>query len=104
MAEEITKLWEYLPFPHEYNKLRIDTKELNFFRVKDRWLNQRFKGLKSEIDRILTINKTYDPEIKKVKCSRYVPSLAKIPIENRRPLNEWLFQYRSLLHESQPVI
>ena len=101
MSEQISKLWEYLPFPQEYMRLKINFKELNFFKVGNRWLNQRIKGLESEIERILAIKETFDPEIKKIKCSRYVPSLAKIPIEDRRSLNEWLLQYRDLLSKSK---
>lgn len=97
MPEEISTIWEHLPFPKEYNKLEINLKELNFFKVGDRWLDQRIKGLESEIDRILAIKETFDPEIKKIKCSRYVPSLTKILIENRRSLNEWLLQYKDIL-------
>ena len=97
MPETVLKLWEYLPFPQEYNELDIQLKDLNFFQVEDRWLNQRIKGLKSEIERILSIEETYDPKIKKIKCGRYVPSLVKIPKENRKPMYEWLSYYNELI-------
>ena len=99
MPERIAKIWEHLPFPTEYSKLEIDLKKLNFFQVGDRWINQRIKGLKSEIDRILAIKEIYDPKIKKIKCSRYIPSLVNVPIENRGQMNEWLLYYRDLLLE-----
>jgi len=101
MPETVMKLWEFLPFPEEYTKLDVQSKDLNFFQVEDRWLNQRIKGLRSEIERILSIEETYDPKIKKVKCSRYIPSLSKIPIEDRQVLNEWLLQYRDILRTAR---
>lgn len=100
MPEEISKIWEYLPFPQEHNKLEIDITELNFFKVGNQWLNQRIKGLKSEIERILAIGETHDLKIKKIKGSMYIPSLVKIPIENRQSMNEWLLYYKEFLQNS----
>jgi len=97
MPKTVMKLWEYLPFPKEYNKLDVQPKDLNFFQVEDRWLNQRIKGLKSEIERILSIEETDDPKIKKIKCSRYIPSLVKIAKQNRKTMYEWLSEYNELI-------
>jgi hypothetical protein len=99
MPETLLKLWEYLP-PPEYSELDIRLNDLNFFQVEDRWLNQRVNGLISEIERIVSIEETYDPKIKKIKCSRYIPSLAKIPRENRKPMIEWLSCYNEFLQKS----
>ncbi len=101
MPQTVLKLWEHLPFPQEYNELDIHLIDLNFFQVEDRWLNQRIRGLKSEIERILSIEETFNPKIKKIKCSRYVPSLTKIPKENRKPMYEWLSHYREFLQISK---
>jgi len=90
-----------VPYPKEYGNLEINLQQLNYFKVEDRWLNRRIKGLDSEIDRILAINEDYDPKIKKIKCSRYVPSLSKIPIKNRKELNELLLQYRDFLRKAR---
>jgi hypothetical protein len=99
MPETILKLWEYLPPPKEYSKFDIHLNELNFFMVEDRWLNQRIKGLKSEIDRILSIEETCDPKIKKIKSSRYAPSLVLIPKEKRKSMYEWLSYYKDFLQK-----
>ena len=97
MPEEILNLWNYLPSPEEYKGLEISIDELNFFAVKETWLNRRIKGLISEMDKIISIEETYDPNMKKIKCSRYCPSLASIPMNRRRLLNEWLIRYKEIL-------
>ena len=97
MPEEILNLWNYLPYPEEHKSLEINIDELNFFVVKERWLKRRINGLMSEMDRIISLEETYDPKMKKIKCSRYCPSLVKIPINKRRLLNEWLIKYKEIL-------
>ena len=97
ISEEILNLWNYLPYPEEHKSLEINLDELNFFVVKERWLKRRINGLISEMDRIISLEETYDPKMKKIKCSRYCPSLVKIPINKRRLLNEWLIKYKEIL-------
>lgn len=97
MPKEILNLWSYLPQPKEYRSLEINLEELNFFEVKEKWLNRRIKGLMSEMDRIISLEETYAPKMKKIKCSRYCPSLVKIPMNKRRLLNEWLVKYKEIL-------
>jgi len=97
MPKEILNLWNYLPQPKEYRSLEINLEELNFFEVKEKWLNRRIKGLMSEMDRIISLEETYAPKMKKIKCSRYCPSLVKIPMNKRRLLNEWLVKYKEIL-------
>ena len=97
MPEEILNLWNYLPYPEKYKSLEINIDEINFFVVKESWLKRRIKGLISEMDRIISLEETYDPKTKKIKCSRYGPSLVKISINKRRFLNEWLIKYKEIL-------
>lgn len=97
MPDEISDLWNYLPYSSEYDNLKIEVNELNFFVVGEQWLSRRIKGLISEMDRIVSINEKYDQKMKKIKCSRYGPSLVEIPINERRLLNDWLIRYRRIL-------
>ncbi|NIO19884.1 MAG: hypothetical protein GTN76_03880 [Candidatus Aenigmarchaeota archaeon] len=97
MPEEISGLWNYLTFPEEYKTPEINTDDLSFFVVDEKWLNRRIKGLISEMDRIISIKETYDPKMKRIKCSRYCPSLAKIPLNKRQLLTEWLIRYKRIL-------
>jgi len=97
MPEEILNLWNYLHYPEEQKSLEINIQELNFFVVKERWLKRRINGLISEMNKIISLKETYDPNMKKIKCSRYCPSLVKIPINKRRLLNEWLIKYKEIL-------
>lgn len=99
VPEEILNLWDYLPCPEEWKGLEIDIDYLNFFVVKESWLNRRINGLMSEMDRIISLGETYDPKMKKIKCSRYCPSLAKIPMNRRRILHDWLTKYKEILTE-----
>jgi len=97
MPREISDLWNYLPYPMEYESLETDVSELSFFTVKVKWIERRTKTLISEIDRITSLAEDHDPETKKVKCSRYLPSLAKIPKTERQGLERWLTKYRDIL-------
>lgn len=97
MPNEIMKLWDYLPYPEDHRDRNIDVDKLNFFVVPESWLNHRVKGLMSEMDRIVSLKDRYDSEMKKVKCSRYCPSLGRVPKVNRRLLDEWLVRYKGIL-------
>ena len=55
VPSEISDLRNYLRFPEEYQDFKIDISRLSFFKVGDRWLNRRVKGLLSEIDGILSL-------------------------------------------------
>lgn len=99
MPQEINRLWASLPMPVEYEEMEIDVKRLTFFKYTDSWMKKRKNKLKKEIDSILSYGESYDPSIRKVKCSRYLPTLARVPIENRSELIEYLIRYRELFLE-----
>ena len=58
LPEELRCVWETLAPPEDRTKVKIDSKQLNFFSVSDNWLTKRIDSLISEIDIILSVSKT----------------------------------------------
>ena len=56
-------------------------------------------GSLQRFDRIVSMDVTYDPEMREIKCSRYYPNLAKLSLDRRRILNEWLIKYEEILFQ-----
>lgn len=96
MPETISKIWENLEFPKEFNGLEIDLSKISFFKVSDGWLDQRIKNLIHEIDVIIAATERNSKNAK-VKCHRYLPSLVKLSKSQRKAINEWLVEYRSFI-------
>ena len=89
--------WENLPQPEEFRDMEIDLKRISYFKVTDKWINKRIFGLKKEIETIISIDENKKNQLKKVKCSRYLPRLKQISKEKRQPLNDWLTKYDQIL-------
>jgi len=96
MPDDISLLWENLPYPEELQSLSVDLKRINYFVVPNKWLTKRIKGIVSEIDVILSVDKIGDVKSNKIKSRRYLPTLKQIPIEQRKELNDWLVRYKTL--------
>jgi hypothetical protein len=70
---------------------------MNYFVVPGEWVEKRVKGLLSEIDGILSTEEVGKNKLRKIKSSRFLPTLKQIPIEKRLELNAWLTEYKTLL-------
>ena len=75
-------------------KININLEKMNYFDVSEDWLTKRIKGLISEIDTIISIDKNDNSEKEKIKSSRYLPTLKHIPLQERREIIEWLSNYK----------
>jgi hypothetical protein len=98
LPKELQCIWEVLVYPKQFPKINVDLKYINYFDVSDDWLIKRSNSLISEIDTIISIDKTDYAKKEKVKSSRYLPTLRQIPPEQRQEMNEWLSKYRTWLH------
>ncbi len=92
--KEIDEIWNSLPNPGI--SVEITPKDLNYFNVADEWINRRKKMLLREINTIEMKIKASGNKLKKVKCSRYLPSLDKISKEDGEALLTWLIAYKEL--------
>lgn len=92
---EIKHLWKALPQSQETDA-QIDVAKINFFEVSEEWLTRRIKNLSLEIEQILLVDKNANYG-EKIKSSRYLPTLNKLPFEQRNELNQWLNKYRNCL-------
>jgi hypothetical protein len=100
LPKELQIIWDVLPDPQEASKISINLEEINFFDVSNEWLTHRITGLITEIDTIISIDSKSDcTRQRKVKSSRYLPTLKRIPSEQRKELNEWLSGYRNWLSQ-----
>lgn len=97
MPHDISILWNDLPYPEELRDLGVDLTRMSYFVVPDEWLKRRIRGLVSEIDIILSLDRMADSKSHKIKSRRYLPTLEQIHPEHRRTLNEWLAKYKTLL-------
>jgi hypothetical protein len=97
LPQNILDFWNALPRPKDLPNINVDLKHVNFFAVPDEWLTKRIEGLISEIDAILQIDLLGPDSTCKVKSRRYLPTLRKIPLEQRLELNKWLSRYKSWL-------
>jgi hypothetical protein len=97
MPSDISLLWKSLPYPDELQDLAVDPAPMNYFVVPDEWLEKRVKGLVSEMDTILSTEEVGKNKSRKIKSSRFLPTLKLVPIEKRRELNAWLTEYKTLL-------
>ncbi|MDT8781111.1 MAG: hypothetical protein IAX22_00495 [Candidatus Bathyarchaeota archaeon] len=95
LPEDLRDIWRILEKNRKILNLRVQIEKLNYFEVTDKWLNKRLNGLVYEIDEIKSLRMNYDG--RKVKTSRYLSSLQRIPIEERKELYEWLSKYRIIL-------
>lgn len=97
LPKELSCIWEALARPKDPLGIRIDLRQINYFDVPDEWLAKRIGGLISEIDDIISIDTIEVGKNRKVKSSRYLPTLKQIPLERRQGLNEWLSMYKTWL-------
>ena len=100
LPEELRCVWETLAPPEDRTKVKIDSKQLNFFSVSDNWLTKRIDSLISEIDIILSVSKTDYIKTGKVKSHRYLPTLKQIPSEQTQDMNDWLSKYKIWLSQA----
>ena len=97
MPKIIEDKWENLPQPEEFRDMEIDLKRISYFKVTDKWIHKRISGLKKEIETIISIDENKKNQLKKVKCSRYLPQLKQISKAKRQPLDDWLTKYDQIL-------
>jgi hypothetical protein len=90
-------LWKYLPCPEKFVDFKIQIEDVNFFLVKDNWLKRRRQNLIREIKTITSLESEYNSSLKKVKSSRYIPSLYNIPVEKRKELSDYLNGYLKVI-------
>jgi hypothetical protein len=94
LPKDLSRIWEAIPYPEDFEGFDIDLAEINFFDAPDSWLRKRISGLIAEIDYIVSIDKLDNERRLKVKSKRYLPTLKKIPVERRREMNGWLSKYQ----------
>ena len=97
MPEEISGLWKHLPFPEEFEDLKINVLKANYFVTPDKWLEKRVTSLISEIDHILSVDTIENGKSRKIKSRRYLQTLIQIPRRRRAILNSWLSKYKELM-------
>jgi len=98
LPKELSSIWDALAKPEDPPNINVDLRQVNYFDVPNEWLTKRISGLLSEIDVILSIDGTDIDKKAKVKSSRYLPSLERIPPRQRRELNQWLSMYKTWIH------
>lgn len=100
LPEELMKIWEYLPCP-QMDSVSLDTDSVNYFGVSNEWVSKRVNGLVQEIDTITSLNESdYNENMKKIKSSRYLPTLRNIPAEQKLEICKWLSIYKRILTET----
>ncbi len=73
--------------------------KIHYFDVSDDWLTKSVNSLVLEIDTVLSVNsKNENLKVKKIKSSRYLPTLRQIPLQQREEMYEWVSKYRSFLN------
>ena len=97
IPHDISLLWDDLPYPEELQNLSVDMTRINYFVAPDDWLKKRIKGLVSEIEILLSVDRIAGGRSHKIKSRRYLPTLMQIPTEQRKTFNEWLARYKMLL-------
>ncbi len=97
LSIELQKIWDLLPSPKGLPEIDIEGR-INYFDPSDEWLMGRIKGLISEIDAILSLDDKISCSQRKIKSSRYLPSLQQISRKERQEMNEWLSSYRFWLN------
>jgi hypothetical protein len=97
MPDYISLLWKALSHPEEPQNLNVDLAKINYFVVPNAWLKRRVNDLVSELNVILSIDKSSNRKLRKIKSSRYLPTLRQATIEQRLTLNRWLCKYKTLL-------
>ena len=93
-ASEISELWKSLPKPPV--KLEVDVSQLNYFQPTDAWVASRKRAMGREIAAILAVLRGGRPELQKVKCSRYLPSLRRARRARSSDLGPWLHAYSNV--------
>ena len=93
-STEILSLWDSLPKPD----LQVGTgvEDLNYFQVTDKWLVRRKRTLSTEIADILSTIGGDDDGVKKIKASRYLPSLRASVASGTVTIGEWLRRYSAI--------
>jgi hypothetical protein len=94
LPKKLQNIWDVLLYPQQVPKINISLEKMNYFDVPENWLTKRIKGLISEIDTIISIDKNDFSEKGKIKSSRYLPTLKHIPLQERREIIEWLSNYK----------
>jgi hypothetical protein len=97
LPSELQRVWEALVAPEGTTNINIDLERVNFFDVSDDWLTKRINCLLSEIDTILSVDKTGCLDEGKVKSSRYLPTLKPLYSIQKQEMNEWLSKYKNWL-------
>ncbi len=81
LPKELNKTWDALSYPQQMPIIKIDLDKMNYFEVSADWLTKRVNSLVLEIDTILSVNsKNENLKMKKIKSSRYLPTLRQIPL------------------------
>ena len=93
-SPEMAALWESLPSPEL--DLDIDLDQINYFQPDESWVIRRKKNLGKEIGTILAVLNGTSSQDKKVKSSRYLPSLLKAPKASHSDLGPWLRTYMNI--------
>lgn len=82
-------IWKHLENPKVGHQ--IDIKNINFFSVSGDWLDKRSKGLLTEMVTILGEVNGSVRGSKKVKCSRYLPTLREnLDSKNKKDFSRWI--------------
>ena len=93
-SPEMAALWDALPSPEL--ELDIDLDKINYFQPDESWVIRRKKNLGKEIGTILTVLNGSCSTIRKVKSSRYLPSLQKSTKSASSNLGPWLRGYMKI--------
>ncbi len=99
LPQKLMNVWDFLPYPQEAPEVSVDVDKMNYFDVSDDWLKKRIEGLILEIDTIISTDDC-DREIKKIKSSRYLPTLKQKPKAQKEELCSWLFTYKNFLNRN----
>jgi hypothetical protein len=103
LPQELQSIWEMLVYPNQFPKITINSKRINYFDVSEDWLIKRSSNLISEIDTIMSIDKTDYAKKEKIKSSRYLPTLKQIPLKQRQEMNEWLSKYKNVIASAKTI-
>lgn len=97
LPQELQSIWEALVYPKQLPKISVNLRQINYFDVPDDWLIKRTNNLITEIDAIISIDKSGYAKVGKIKSSRYLPTLKQIPQKQRQEMNEWLSKYKNVI-------
>jgi len=88
-------VWSYLDNPNLEIPSFVDSTRLNYFRTPQDWIDKKKRDLNTEIESIFSSLNTNTPDIKKVKCSSYLPTLIdRIDSNKKNNFIDWLKEYK----------